>query len=109
MVSEDSSLQQELASLTKEQLIEARNETRSWLALLGGYSLMFERWLGGSGDPAAVAAEEEAREEAAWAQRGRIWEDSAAETPNPPRAYRWRKVEPKPLVLVGHDVRLRVH
>lgn len=43
------SLRQELTSLTDDQLIRARNETRSWLALFGGYSLMFERWLGGWG------------------------------------------------------------
>lgn len=60
-------------------------------------------------DPAAAAAEEEAREEAAWAERGQLWQGSTSETPNPPRAYRWRKVERKPLVLVGHGVRLRVH
>jgi hypothetical protein len=60
-------------------------------------------------DPAAAVAEEEAREEAAWAERGQLWQGSAAETPNPPRAYRWRKTERKPLVLVGHGVRLRVH
>jgi CRISPR-associated endonuclease Cas1 len=54
-------------------------------------------------------AEEDAREEAAWAERGRLWESSTANTPDPPRAYRWRKVERKPLVLVGHGVRLRVH
>jgi hypothetical protein len=40
------SLRQELDHLTNEELIEARNEVRSWLALLGGYGLMFERWLG---------------------------------------------------------------
>src|SRR5215211_908982 len=50
-------------------------------------------------DPAAAIAEEEAREEAAWAERGRLWEGSAAETPDPPRAYRWRKVERNSLVL----------
>src|SRR5215204_2991112 len=60
-------------------------------------------------DPAVVAAEEEAREEVAWAQRGQLWESSAAETPNPPRAYVRRNAECKPLVLVGHGVRLRVH
>ncbi len=60
-------------------------------------------------DPAVAAVEEESREEAAWAQRGRLWQESATETPSPPRAYRWRKVERKPLVLVGHGVRLRVH
>src|SRR5215218_8550847 len=60
-------------------------------------------------DPAAMVAEEEAREDAAWAKRGQVWQNSAAETPKPPRAYRWRNVERKPLVLVGHGVRLRVH
>jgi len=43
------SLRQQLDDLTDEQLIEARNEARSWLALLGGYGLMFERWLGRRG------------------------------------------------------------
>jgi len=56
-----------------------------------------------------MVAEEEAREDAAWAKRGQVWQNSAAETPKPPRAYRWRNVERKPLVLVGHGVRLRVH
>src|SRR5215212_2318693 len=60
-------------------------------------------------DPAAAAIAEEAREDAPWAERGQHWQDSAAETPKPPRAYRRRKVERKPLVLVGHGVRLRVH
>jgi hypothetical protein len=50
------SLQQELNHLTDEQLIEARNETRSWLALLGGYGLMFERWLGRWGPIRFVSA-----------------------------------------------------
>ena len=60
-------------------------------------------------DSATVATEEDAREEAAWAERGQLWQGSATETPSPPRAYRWRKVERKPLVLVGHGVRLRIH
>jgi CRISPR-associated protein Cas1 len=60
-------------------------------------------------DAATAVAEEEAREEAAWVERGQLWQGSAAETPSPPRAYRWRKIERKPLVLVGHGVRLRVH
>lgn len=38
------SLRQELGHLTDEQMNEARDEARSWLVLLGGYSLMFERW-----------------------------------------------------------------
>ena len=59
--------------------------------------------------PADVTAEEEAREEAAWARRGQHWQGEAAETPTPPRAYKRRNVERKPLVLVGHGVRLRVH
>ncbi len=60
-------------------------------------------------DPAAAAVGKEAREEAAWAERGQLWESVAAQKPSPPRSYRWRKVERKPLVLVGHGVRLRVH
>lgn len=39
-------LRKKLASLTDEQLLEARDEARSWLALLGGYGLMFDRLLG---------------------------------------------------------------
>jgi CRISPR-associated protein Cas1 len=42
-------------------------------------------------------------------ERGQLWQGSAAEVPKPQRAYRRRKVERKPLVLVGHGVRLRVH
>ena len=38
------SLRRELDHLTDEQLIEARDEACSWLVLLGGYGLMFERW-----------------------------------------------------------------
>jgi hypothetical protein len=60
-------------------------------------------------DPADIAAEEEAREEADWAQRGQHWQREADEKPRPPRSYRYRKIERKPLVLVGHGVRLRVH
>lgn len=40
------SLREELASLTEEQLSEARDEIRSWLALLAGYGSMFEGLLG---------------------------------------------------------------
>ncbi len=50
------SLQQELGYLTDEQLLEARNEVRSWLALLGGYGLMFESWLGKWGPFGLVSA-----------------------------------------------------
>jgi hypothetical protein len=32
-------------------------------------------------DPAGAAAEEEVREEAAWAERGQLWQGAAAETP----------------------------
>ncbi len=62
-----------------------------------------------SKDAATVAAEEEAYEEAAWARRGRHWQGEATMKPGPPRAYKWRNAERKPLVLVGHGVRLRVH
>ncbi len=50
------SLQKELSYLTDEQLLEARNEVRSWLALLGGYGLMFESWLGKWGPFGLVSA-----------------------------------------------------
>ncbi len=50
------SLRQELGRLTDEQLIEARDEARSWLALLGGYGLMFEKWLGSWGPFGFVSA-----------------------------------------------------
>ncbi len=50
------SLQKELGCLTDEQLLEARNEVRSWLALLGGYGLMFESWLGKWGPFGLVSA-----------------------------------------------------
>ncbi len=60
-------------------------------------------------DAATVAAEEEAYEEAAWARRGRHWQGEAMEKPTPPRTYKWRNAERKPLVLVGHGVRLRIH
>jgi CRISPR-associated endonuclease Cas1 len=59
-------------------------------------------------DPETIVAQEEAREEADWAKRGQFWQGSAADTPNPPRAY-VRKTQRKPLVLVGHGVRLRIH
>jgi CRISP-associated protein Cas1 len=60
-------------------------------------------------DPADIVAEEEAREEAGWLKRGQHWQREADEKPRSPGAYRYRKVERKPLVLVGHGVRLRVH
>jgi CRISPR-associated protein Cas1 len=60
-------------------------------------------------DAATAVSEEEAREEAAWAKRGQLWQGEAAEKPTPPRAYKRRNAERKPLVLVGHGVRLRVH
>lgn len=60
-------------------------------------------------DAATAASEEEAYEEAAWAKRGQLWQGEAAEKPTPPRAYKRRNAERKPLVLVGHGVRLRVH
>ena len=60
-------------------------------------------------DAATTVSEEEAREEAAWAKRGQLWQGEAAEKPTPPRAYKRRNAERKPLMLVGHGVRLRVH
>ncbi|MDP9455396.1 MAG: hypothetical protein M3Q60_06295 [Actinomycetota bacterium] len=39
-------LERRLAAITDEQLLEARDEARSWLALLGGYGLMFDGLLG---------------------------------------------------------------
>jgi CRISP-associated protein Cas1 len=57
-----------------------------------------------------AALEEEMDEDAAWAQRGRYWEGEAAEQQQAPqRPLRRRKSEPKPLVLNGHGVRLRIH
>jgi CRISPR-associated protein Cas1 len=60
-------------------------------------------------DAANAVFEEEVREEAAWAKRGQFWQGEAAEKPTPPRAYKRRNAERKPMVLVGHGVRLRVH
>jgi hypothetical protein len=40
------SLGRELATLTDEQLLEARDEVRPWLAVAAGYSLMFGETLG---------------------------------------------------------------
>ncbi|MDQ3834543.1 MAG: CRISPR-associated endonuclease Cas1 [Actinomycetota bacterium] len=49
-------------------------------------------------------------EDTAWAQRGRYWEGEAAKQQQAPqRPLRRRKIEPKPLVLNGHGVRLRIH
>ena len=59
--------------------------------------------------PTGRAVEEQAREEVEWAKRGQHWQREAAEKPRPPSPYRRRKIERKPLVLVGHGVRLRVH
>ena len=39
-------LGEELETLTDRQLLEARDEVRSWLALLGGYSLVLDQALG---------------------------------------------------------------
>jgi hypothetical protein len=39
-------LGEELKTLTDEQLLEARDEVRSWLALVGGYSLVLDQALG---------------------------------------------------------------
>lgn len=57
-----------------------------------------------------VTATREDDEETAWAERGRYWEDSAGDTPvsASPKKKR-RRVEPKPLVLNGHGVRLRIY
>src|SRR5215208_6948569 len=60
-------------------------------------------------DSTSASVEGEAREEAEWAKRGQHWQREAAEKPRPPSPYRRRKIERKPLVLVGHGVRLRVH
>ncbi len=59
-------------------------------------------------NPPVVVQEED--EETAWAERGRYWEGVADESPasSPPRRRR-RGTEPKPLVLNGHGVNLRVH
>jgi len=59
--------------------------------------------------PTGTSVDEETREEAEWARRGQHWQREAAEKPRPPSPYRRRKIERKPLVLVGHGVRLRVH
>ncbi len=64
-----------------------------------------EEHLASAGD-AAVEAEQE---EEAWAQRGRHWEGANRAAPAPLKTQRRRKSEPKPLVLAGHGVRLRVH
>lgn len=40
------SLSQELGSLTDEQLLTARDESRSWLAMLAGYDGLFDEMLG---------------------------------------------------------------
>jgi hypothetical protein len=45
LVGEDS-LDQQLASLTDEQLLAARDEARSWLALVAGYGQLFDELLG---------------------------------------------------------------
>lgn len=60
-------------------------------------------------DPNLIATRED-DEETAWAERGRYWEDSAGDTPVPasPKKKR-RRAEPKPLVLNGHGVRLRIY
>lgn len=60
-------------------------------------------------DDAVASSEEEARGEAAWAERGQHWEGAAAEKQQAPKAYRRRKAERKPLVLAGHGVRLQIH
>lgn len=59
-------------------------------------------------DAATVVVEED-HEEAAWAERGSHWEGATRRPLTPPKTSRRRKVERKPLVLVGHGVRLRVH
>ena len=59
--------------------------------------------------PTGTSVDEETREEAEWARRGQHWQREAAEKPRAPSPYRRRKIERKPLVLVGHGVRLRVH
>ncbi len=45
LVSKDS-LEQQLASLTDEQLLVARDEARSWFALIAGYGQLFDDLLG---------------------------------------------------------------
>ncbi len=45
LVREDS-LEQHLASLTDEELLVARDEARSWLALIAGYGQLFDELLG---------------------------------------------------------------
>jgi CRISP-associated protein Cas1 len=60
-------------------------------------------------DATSASVEGEGREETEWTKRGQHWQREAAEKPRSPSPYRRRKIERKPLVLVGHGVRLRVH
>jgi hypothetical protein len=55
------SLERELAAITDEQLLEARDEVRPWLAIAAGYSLMFDEMLG-RGALGFYAVEEAIRE-----------------------------------------------
>ncbi len=49
-------------------------------------------------------------EETAWAERGRYWEEASGDTPVPSSSKKKRRrADPKPLVLNGHGVRLRIH